>query len=481
MSKPTNTFTLHTNGNNNDDDNNNSSSNFNANNSNDSQIYNSNNPRRKSSLDGTKFPSPLAQVVTVPINKSSNAVTNNTAHAQNVNRNARPLSTEQMIIESLQRDCSIKDSRIQDLERAVQTMQKSAQNPNSTAAEHQRLMSRLQMLEQRNVELSRVVKELENDGKILARSNGDKDSQIQSLLQQINALRRQHTDVVVKQVDGPSQENESLRRENSILRQDLEELHEQLTDEYEKKAARATHSHVDMNALPPLPDGSRPCVEDLEAITIVRLEEKNSELEQRTQQLENHIHQLVEKNTELKKVVEKETSISTQLALETETIGEYISLYQQQRRAMAMQLREKDEYIQQLNLSIEHVRAELDAVRGTQPVSALSSSSSSSLVNSEYKSQDSTATHVQNALEQSENDVKSRKGERVALQPPPPRHYSSSNHTPIVQYNPSQPLNSQYDDTLEKKFGEDSETKVPEWVQASMSHGYYAKFAVLSI
>ena len=64
-------------------------------------------------------------------------------------------------------------------------------------------------------------------------------------------------------------------------------------------------------------------------------------------------------NTTLKDHTQHLEHTILQLQSETETIGDYIYLYQQQREQLQRRYQEKDDYIKQLTLDRHHLQVEI--------------------------------------------------------------------------------------------------------------------------
>lgn len=82
---------------------------------------------------------------------------------------------------------------------------------------------------------------------------------------------------------------------------------------------------------------------------VLELEERNEQLADTVEELRARLGYSAKQCQELQKRAEMEERLTAQLALENETIGDYIALYQGQRAALGERLREKDRYIMELS------------------------------------------------------------------------------------------------------------------------------------
>eukprot|EP00043_Microstomoeca_roanoka_P017171 m.178489 g.178489 ORF g.178489 m.178489 type:complete len:89 (+) comp16590_c0_seq15:3-269(+) len=75
----------------------------------------------------------------------------------------------------------------------------------------------------------------------------------------------------------------------------------------------AMNRHIDLNALPPLPDGSSPSIEALSEITIAKLERENQQLSKRCEELEAHVLRAMKDRENIQKALEKEQALSVKV------------------------------------------------------------------------------------------------------------------------------------------------------------------------
>ena len=86
--------------------------------------------------------------------------------------------------------------------------------------------------------------------------------------------------------------------------------------------------------------------EDAEAMQL--LQHENAQLRRTVDDQTAELVHIRDERTALRQRIKLEEHLTTQLAQETETIGEYVTLYQSQRLAMSTRLQEKEEDIQRL-------------------------------------------------------------------------------------------------------------------------------------
>ena len=68
--------------------------------------------------------------------------------------------------------------------------------------------------------------------------------------------------------------------------------------------------------------------------------------------MKSRLDHMKDTNTDMSERLKIEQQLTTQLAQETETIGEYITLYHQQRQTMNERLKEKDAIIERLQQAV---------------------------------------------------------------------------------------------------------------------------------
>ena len=99
-------------------------------------------------------------------------------------------------------------------------------------------------------------------------------------------------------------------------------------------------------ALPPLPDGSSPPPSMVQEMRYAQLEAELSYMTDERDELRARLEYMTDMNSDLNRRLKVEQELTTQLAQETEQIGDYISLYHQQRQEMNRRLAEKDRIIE---------------------------------------------------------------------------------------------------------------------------------------
>lgn len=99
-------------------------------------------------------------------------------------------------------------------------------------------------------------------------------------------------------------------------------------------------------ALPPLPDGSSPPPSMVQEMRYAQIEAELSYMTDERDELRARLEYMTDMNSDLNRRLKVEQELTTQLAQETEQIGDYISLYHQQRQEMNRRLAEKDRIIE---------------------------------------------------------------------------------------------------------------------------------------
>ena len=175
-----------------------------------------------------------------------------------------------------------------------------------------------------------------------------------------------------------------------------------------------------------------------------------------------------------------------QLSKETETIGEYIALYQQQKQSMLNTLASKDSFIEQLKEANTHLQRQLELhnIVDTQPAPTVQArNSNTSSTNSAAAAHTAAASSnagsgAAGAGSRSGGDFDTHKRNAHTSSTPPPS-LEQQQQPPQQQ----QSRHSAAQDTTDPHIAHShaNRARVPEWVQAATSHGYYAKFSVLSL
>ena len=174
---------------------------------------------------------------------------------------------------------------------------------------------------------------------------------------QVQQLERER-DSLVHQVN-------ELRDSNQRLNAEVKLLQSKLCSPSAEDIEVATQAMVDISkrSLPRGPDGAEPSMSSIVTVTISRLKRENALLNDRNEILQARIIHLMDEKVGLLDRLEQEEAIATKLALETETIGEYIALYQQQRKIISDQLAEKNEVIGRLQVEKATMASRIDALQ----------------------------------------------------------------------------------------------------------------------
>eukprot|EP00039_Didymoeca_costata_P010482 m.141239 g.141239 ORF g.141239 m.141239 type:complete len:966 (-) comp14842_c0_seq4:66-2963(-) len=112
-------------------------------------------------------------------------------------------------------------------------------------------------------------------------------------------------------------------------------------------AQKRSNNEADLG-LPQLPDGSAPPKEDMLIVHVAQLERELQKLKREHEDLLSRYTQVSEEKVDLTRRVRKEEQLTTQLAKETDTIGEYIALYHDYRKRTSEVLKEKEVVIADL-------------------------------------------------------------------------------------------------------------------------------------
>eukprot|EP00040_Diaphanoeca_grandis_P017566 m.91787 g.91787 ORF g.91787 m.91787 type:complete len:925 (+) comp26502_c0_seq1:280-3054(+) len=105
-------------------------------------------------------------------------------------------------------------------------------------------------------------------------------------------------------------------------------------------------------SLPLMPDGSKPPDAMVLRVKIVQLQTENLSLIDARDDLVFRLEHMKDTNADMSNRLKIEQQLTTQLAQETETIGEYITLYHKQRQTLASRLHEKDVIIARLQKAV---------------------------------------------------------------------------------------------------------------------------------
>ena len=156
-----------------------------------------------------------------------------------------------------------------------------------------------------------------------------------------------------------------LRAANARLASELKVLQNKLCSPSveDVEAAKAAMARVAQRSLPPGPDERPPTLEAIVIVTLSRLQRENNLLNDRNEQLQARLISLMDEKVALLTRIEEEEHITVQLQRETETIGEYIAIYQEQRQTFAAQLA----HLQARLGAVERENAALRAGSGALP------------------------------------------------------------------------------------------------------------------
>eukprot|EP00043_Microstomoeca_roanoka_P017173 m.178383 g.178383 ORF g.178383 m.178383 type:complete len:576 (+) comp16590_c0_seq6:182-1909(+) len=337
--------------------------------------------------------------------------------------------------------------------------------------EHDRLVreqGRVKLLEEQLRELQAKYSHAVEKNSDLKKQAAQNAAYAESLSKEVNDLRRKATNE--HELEDLRQQVQNLQSENQALQS-------------KTLVQAAMNRHIDLNALPPLPDGSSPSIEALSEITIAKLERENQQLSKRCEELEAHVLRAMKDRENIQKALEKEQALSVKLSKETETIGEYVALYQRQKQAMLQTLKTKDEFIEQLKISNAHAREQLrlHGLVETQPQMSLPNNSvqsnghitngisptpSSENQRAAYNQQSEGRSNGTNNARKLRDSTSKLTAEPALDAPPPLANSPSSSITAFPPSRVAEPVLT---------------PRVPEWVQAATSHGYYAKFSILSL
>ncbi|EDQ86826.1 uncharacterized protein MONBRDRAFT_10516 [Monosiga brevicollis MX1] len=107
-------------------------------------------------------------------------------------------------------------------------------------------------------------------------------------------------------------------------------------------------------SLPPLPDGNAPRPEELREVALAKMERRVEELQQQLSDARNLLEASLNERKQLRAALAKEQSITARLEQETNTIGDYVIMYQKQRAAFREQLAAKDAELASLRGDVAH-------------------------------------------------------------------------------------------------------------------------------
>ncbi|KAK4880543.1 hypothetical protein RN001_008689 [Aquatica leii] len=152
---------------------------------------------------------------------------------------------------------------------------------------------------------------------------------------------------------------EQLTKENSTLKEELSKMNSSIQDQLSRERLQLlTNENVD-NASLNIEVGSQTVseVDDIKSVDLSMLDKEVAmrHLEEKFTRTMADIANLTEEKQRLEHIV-------TQLQDETETIGEYIALYQHQRGILQQRTQEKDNQLKRLAYDRENVKKKLDTL-----------------------------------------------------------------------------------------------------------------------
>ncbi|KAF5275581.1 hypothetical protein FQA39_LY06693 [Lamprigera yunnana] len=155
-------------------------------------------------------------------------------------------------------------------------------------------------------------------------------------------------------------EIEQLSKENSALKEELIKLNSSIQDELSKERLQLLSKNNVDNVSLNIEVGSQTVSEvDDKSVDLNMLDKEVAmrHLEEKFTRTMADIANLIEEKQRLEHIV-------TQLQSETDTIGEYIALYQHQRGILQQRTQEKDVQLKRLAYDRENVRKKLDVLNG---------------------------------------------------------------------------------------------------------------------
>ena len=112
-------------------------------------------------------------------------------------------------------------------------------------------------------------------------------------------------------------------------------------------------------SLPRLPDGSRPNQDAMMKVAVIKLERELDLVKDEFDELKARYLHVVGEKSDLLKRIRREEELTTQLAAETDQIGDYIALYQEHRNKSNDKLKIKDRMLAELGSQNELLEVEL--------------------------------------------------------------------------------------------------------------------------
>lgn len=222
-----------------------------------------------------------------------------------------------------------------------------AEEHNALAGQIATLTKALQESQQRE---AGFLEKLDGNSKGFAVAVGasDNDTLVAQLYMQIQQLEMERSALLDKPTVGVKQvKKPSTHGEQQFQQEDLG-----------VKAVLTTEGGAECDSseyrkeigLPLLPDGTEPLERDLSAVTIAQLERMLLIKQDNYDEVDARLQHCRSENADLRDRLRMEEEITTQLAQETEAIGEYIDLYHQYRSATTASLNEKDREIERLQV-----------------------------------------------------------------------------------------------------------------------------------
>ncbi|CAF0763475.1 unnamed protein product [Adineta ricciae] len=272
------------------------------------------------------------------------------------NEQMNKLSSEKdaYITELENRHGTVQDNTI-DHETLLQTIQTDKTTLSRAMAQNKQLKDQLTELQDGFIKMSNDNMNLTNQiqaQEYLNRQLNERLAQQELVTQQIPTIETEKQEQQVQSIDKSGQDDNiqrlnELTEENRLLRERLSQLEQQQqqqtqgnTDAHLNDSSSLSSFSAPVDEAPQLQNGFVEKIID----RFNRAMRDNADLQDRTQQLEHLI---------------------LQLQSETDTIGDYISLYQQQRLQLHRRYQEKDDYIKQLSqdrLNLQRKLSELETL-----------------------------------------------------------------------------------------------------------------------
>ncbi|UJR13376.1 hypothetical protein I4U23_000393 [Adineta vaga] len=296
---------------------------------------------------------------------------------------------QSQLIEDLKQNINELNGKLSDRENHIERLNIELQQLNkqsqSTLVEQQtiELQQTLTMKNNQIEELSSSINRIRSDNEQYQKYNTDMQHHIQDLTNQINQLTEtnqvlQNHQNELRLTDRSSVlEHDNLQQENQLFRNAIDQWsnrYEDLRIKLEQMAKLLTEKDEQIAELKQIIDQSKDSNNEFQSNEYIDLktqlqsmQDTNQQLTERLEEIKSrqtnsivssdsindqellqNYHRVIDENAQLNDRIQELDHVILQLQSETDTIGDYIRLYQQQREQLQKRYQEKDDSITQL-------------------------------------------------------------------------------------------------------------------------------------